>query len=193
MLIWIDGPAGCGKTTTLHMLEAMIGNEKCLFWDSDLFFHQYMVELPQPVADPVADPGGFDWLKMIFLHKSAVGDISFHTHLRELIDAEICISTIVVTMSLINMDIKENLYDYYRNAPSVDFKHVILTASHKQLESRILNDVNREYKEDHLAELNSSLIFLNDHYHNREDIWIDTTDKSPDEVAKEIIRTTGIV
>lgn len=192
MLIWIDGPAGCGKTTTLRTLESIVGNDKCLFWDSDGLFHQYMKGLSQSDTDTLTDPGGFNLLKKMLLHMNAVVDISFHTHLRELIDAEVCTSTVIVTMSLINMDIKENLYDYYRNASSVDFKHVILTASHEQIESRILNDDNRKDKKRHQAELNSSLIFLNEHYHNREDIWIDTTDKSPDEAAKEIIKTTGI-
>ncbi len=167
MILWIDGCFGVGKSTVADAIAEMLPKEETQVLSADIIFRE---ELAKD--------------RTIFLFGYSLQNNEFFMKLfKERIESfDSSYEVVIVDMSLSEATVNEDPIQYFISQGH-DIIHIILYAAQDEVERRIKNDAKRD-KQFALNWVSSQSSLL-EHYKN--DIHIETTNKSAVEIATEIV------
>lgn len=169
MIIWIDGTYGVGKTKVAERLYEKLKDNKLELVNSDFYY----IDIIPKIA--IYGGGTTPQDNELFLSK-------FKKIIEQKLKEEK--KTVIIDMAITKEKCKKILFDDFKDKYNNIF-HFILNASNDNLRKRINNDKKRDksFAQEHMKE---NICFLRNNF--EDDIWIDTDNKSVDEVVEEIIR-----
>lgn len=172
MIIWIDGTYGVGKTTVAYEVQRQLMNCKTRLLDSDEIFENIGDEI---IEDMIQNGGGTmpqNNLFFLSLFKEKIEDC--------LNEDTVCI----VSMASTTAECLDMIWKYLSQDSKI-FNHFILEADKETIIGRIEADSERKQKDFAIHELDVNNVFLKKIFNNA--IIIDTSNKSVEKIAKEIV------
>ena len=170
MVIWINGVPGIGKSSISEEIMKRLNKENVVLLHSDEYFARMLKENVNLAFGTGAHPYDNKYFSCYFCKYIE----------KNLLQGK----KVIVDMSLIDLECKKNIFDYIdKNYISISF---ILISSVDNLISRINKDNGREEKEEQITFAQNDMDFLTNNFKNS--IFIDTDNKSIDEIAVEIIK-----
>lgn len=169
MIIWINGVRGIGKSTISEAIAEKIKGENVELLHSDEYFRRMLNDDMNLALGTGTHPYDNKY---------------FSDYFRKQIEKSLKQGKkVIVDMALINLESKENIFDYLNNKyEGINF---ILVSSIDNLVHRINNDKHRDEKEEQIEEAQMDIEFLNKNFNDG--IFIDTNNKNISEIAREII------
>lgn len=170
MIIWINGIRGIGKSTISEEIAEKLKGENIALLHSDEYFVRMLNDNMNLALGTGTHPYDNKYFSDYFCKQ---------------IESELEQGKkVIVDMALIDLECKENIFNNLNNKyVAINF---ILVASIDNLAYRIHSDNNREEKKEQIEWAKRDIEFLNKNFRNG--IFIDTNNKSVDEIASEIIR-----
>lgn len=173
MIIFIDGVNGIGKSTIAQEVNDKI-IDGAIILESDESF-QKMIKKNINVAFIGFRPQN----NRYFLQK-------FYD---EIIQASKRNEYVIIPMTLGEKECKEELLDKL-DYNKYELIHIILYANSETLKKRILDDKKQRNTRESLNNFEMHNLFLQNNY--KDAVWIDTTEKTIEEIANNIIKLINI-
>lgn len=164
-VLLINGTYGVGKTTVANLIVKSEYQE-FIMMDPD----EYYCELATKGLLP-------------FIGWPMQASKIFLTYFKNKLDFSLKENNVVIPVTISTEICKTELYDYLKD--TTELIHVILFADDEVVIKRINNDIGRS-KDFSKENLHNNLLFMKKYFLNAN--WIDTTTKSVEEVANDIIR-----
>ena len=166
MILWLDGCFGIGKTTVADAIIEMLPKKEAQIMSADMVFRDEVSKNKMLLL------GGYP------LQHNEI----FIQIFKERVESAVSLyKNVIIDMSLVDSKLKEDPIKYFVSH-GYDIIHLVLYAVQDEVVRRIKNDPQRDQQ----FALNwvSSQASLLERYKN--DIHIETTGKSPVEIAREI-------
>lgn len=177
IIIWIDGAYGVGKTAVALKVKEKLPEYGIEILESDCYMEETLKEIIEEAKKNNCFPNLGGTLPQ--------NNIRFIEKFKGIIEEKLkkLNERLIIDMALTKEECKESLFDYLQSVYG-NILHIILMADEEVIKSRILNDNRDKYTA--LENLKDNISFLNKNFNDA--VWINTNNKSIDNIANEIIK-----